>query len=167
MANLGEPIKHVSAGGFTLAALTESGAIYLWGTSTGGAQHRLQPFSTLCGVPDYVEVDDGKDVQDVAIGDSHAIALTADGSIFVIGDNNSGQIGLGMTTRAQVESWTKLHFDAPAGHEVVAVAAGPRSSFILTSSMQAESKTTGSDGAKIEPAESNPAGSNELKTEPV
>ncbi|POR32954.1 E3 ISG15--protein ligase Herc6 [Tolypocladium paradoxum] len=138
LANLGEPIKHVSAGGYALAALTESGGIYLWGMSPSGAQRRQQPFSTLCGVPNYVEVDDdGNDVQDVALGDSHAIALTTDGSVFVIGDNSSGQIGLGKTTREQVRSWTKVSFDAPDGHEVVAVAAGPRSSFILTSPMQA------------------------------
>lgn len=98
-----------------------------------GAQRRQPPFLTLCGVPNYVEVDDGKDVQDVALGDSHAIALTTDGSVFVIGDNSSGQIGLGKTAREHVQSWTKVSFDAPDGHEIVAVAAGPRSSFILTS----------------------------------
>ncbi|PNY19938.1 E3 ISG15-protein ligase Herc6 [Tolypocladium capitatum] len=139
LANLAEPIKHVSAGGYALAALTESGGIYLWGMSPSGAQRGQQPFSTLCGVPNYVEVDDGdRDVQDVALGDSHAIALTTDGSVFVIGDNSSGQIGLGKTAREQAHpSWTKVSFDAPDGHEVVAVAAGPRSSFILTSPVQA------------------------------
>ncbi|KAJ6440748.1 regulator of chromosome condensation (RCC1)-like protein [Purpureocillium lavendulum] len=129
LADLGEPIKHVSAGGYTLVALTESGNIYAWGTPTSGTHRRGQALHGLGGIPNYVEVDGGKDVLDVALGDSHAIALTTDGSVYVVGNNSNGQLGLGREVEL-AHSWTKLSF--PSGHEIAGVAAGPRSSFILT-----------------------------------
>ncbi|GJN73374.1 hypothetical protein PLIIFM63780_007438 [Purpureocillium lilacinum] len=129
LASLGEPIKKISAGGYTLAALTESGDIYAWGMPTGGTHRRQQALRGLGGIPNYIEVDGGKDVFDVALGDSHAIALTIDGSVYVVGSNSNGQLGLG-TTVERAESWTRL--DLSDGHQISGVAAGPRCSFILT-----------------------------------
>lgn len=139
LASLGEPIKHVSAGGYSLAALTESGAIYIWGMPPRGSYHGRNAFATLSGIPNYTQVDDGKDVQDMAVGDSHAIALTADGSIYVMGENTNGQIGLGKFSGEGVQSWMKAILDVPSGHEAVGVAAGPRSSFVLTAAVQVPS----------------------------
>lgn len=68
----------------------------------------------------------------MAVGESHAIALTTDGCVYVIGGNTNGQLGLGMETGI-VSSWTKVEFQATEGWEVVGVEAGPRSSFIITS----------------------------------
>lgn len=136
LASLGDPVRHVSAGGYNLAALTESGGIYIWGMSPGGAHRRRNAFSTLGRVPNYSEVDDGKDVQDMAVGESHAIALTTDGSVYVIRDNSNGQIGLGKSAAEGAASWTKVALDVPGGYEAVAVAAGLRSSFVLTAPVQ-------------------------------
>ncbi|KAF4451397.1 putative E3 ubiquitin-protein ligase HERC6 [Fusarium austroafricanum] len=132
LSHLGEPIKKVAAGGYTVAALTESGALYLWGMETPGSQSRHNAFPHLNELPNYFEVDGEKDVQDVAIGESHAIALTTDGCIYLVGDNTNGQIGLGKDTKAPVGSWSKIDFTPAQGWEVVAVEAGPRSSFIVT-----------------------------------
>ncbi|PHH72272.1 hypothetical protein CDD80_4652 [Ophiocordyceps camponoti-rufipedis] len=132
LSDLGEPMKHISASGYTLAALTESGAMYVWGLPSRGLQRRPGAFPDLSRVPNYVEIDDGKDVQDMAVGDSHALALTTDGLIYVIGGNDNGQLGLGESDADGRQSWTKSAFQPPNGHKVVAVAAGPRSSFILT-----------------------------------
>ncbi|UNI16096.1 hypothetical protein JDV02_002567 [Purpureocillium takamizusanense] len=129
IASLGEPIKKVSAGGYTLAALTESGGIYAWGMPTSGTHRRQQALPGLTGIPNYIEVDGGKDVLDVALGDSHAMVLTVDGSVYVVGSNSNGQLGLGSTVK-RVESWTRLSISEE--HQVSGVAAGPRSSFILT-----------------------------------
>lgn len=86
-------------------------------------------------MPNFVEVDGDKDVEDIALGDSHAIALTTDGCVYIIGENTNGQLGLGKEM-AVVDSWTKVEFQAAAGWEVVGVEAGPRSSFITTSRKQ-------------------------------
>lgn len=115
-----------------MAALTESGSIYIWGTPSAGTHRRTQAFSELLDIPNYVEIDDGKDVQDVAIGDSHAIALTTDGCLYVIGENSNGQLGLGHDT-LRTESWTRLAFEPELDCKVAGVAAGPMSSFIVVS----------------------------------
>ncbi|PFH58991.1 hypothetical protein XA68_12943 [Ophiocordyceps unilateralis] len=137
LADLGEPVKHVSASGYTLAALTESGAMYVWGLPSKGLQRRPGAFSNLGRVPNYVEIDNGKDVLDMAVGDSHALALTTDGFIYVIGGNDNGQLGLGKPDTSGLQSWTKSAFQPPSGHKAVAVAAGPRSSFILSAAVEA------------------------------
>ncbi|EXV04632.1 regulator of chromosome condensation (RCC1) domain protein [Metarhizium robertsii] len=133
LINLGEPIKHVTAGGYCLAALTQSGSIYIWGRRcTGQRQSGHSAFAELCGIPNYLGVDGDKDVQDVALGDSHAIALTTDGTVYVIGRNDNGQLGLRQGVDMVAKTWTKVKLGVPDGCQVVGVAAGPKSSFILT-----------------------------------
>lgn len=82
-------------------------------------------------MPNYTEVDGGKDVVDVALGEAHAIALTLDGLIYVIGENSNGQLGLGREI-GRAETWTRVPFLVVDGYKIVGVAAGPRASFILT-----------------------------------
>ena len=129
--NLGEPIRMIAAGGYTAAAVTESGSLYAWGMESTGIHRRQQAIQGLSGIPNYVEVDGDKDVEDIAVGESHAIALTTDGSIYVIGGNENGQLGLGIGFNERVGSWTKVNLGVSKNHRVVRVGAGPRSSFIL------------------------------------
>ncbi len=121
----------VHAGGYTVAAVTEGGSIYAWGRKPPGASSRCPAFADLQGFPNYVEVDGDKDIKDFGLGDSHAIALTTEGIVYVVGDNSSGQLGIQDVT---CTVWTRVDFALPAGQLVVSVAAGPRSSFILTKS---------------------------------
>ncbi|KEY72721.1 hypothetical protein S7711_02509 [Stachybotrys chartarum IBT 7711] len=114
LASLDEPIKMISAGGLTAAAITESGSLYVWGMASSGTHRRQQAFDSLNGTPNYIEVDDGKDVEAVAVGDSHAV------------------LALGRDRGESVRTWTDVGFEAPDGQKVIGVAAGPRSSFILT-----------------------------------
>ncbi|PTB75216.1 RCC1/BLIP-II [Trichoderma longibrachiatum ATCC 18648] len=146
IASAEDPIKHVTAGGSAVAALTTSGSVYVWGSKTLSSSSSSKPaetshhhrpghgFTELSGIPNYTEIDGGKDVVDVALGEGHAIALTADGLVYVIGENANGQLGLGELGRGvcSTDAWLKLRFEAPEGFKVVGVAAGPRSSFILT-----------------------------------
>ncbi|KAK7424272.1 hypothetical protein QQX98_000540 [Neonectria punicea] len=138
LGDLGEPVKKVVAGGYHVAALTGGGGLYLWGAKSTGSRSRHHTFSDISGIPNYVEVDGDKDVEDVALGESHGIALTTDGNIYVIGDNTNGQLGLGKNFTGVAESWTKVEFQVPSGWKVVGVEAGPRSSFILTAKPKPE-----------------------------
>ncbi|KAI5457387.1 regulator of chromosome condensation 1/beta-lactamase-inhibitor protein II [Mariannaea sp. PMI_226] len=132
LSDLGDPIKKVTANGYNLAALTEGGAVYMWGTQVAGGPDLYYPFPEIEGIPNYIEVDGEKDIMDVALGDNHGIALTTDGCVYVIGDNTNGQLGLGTDFTGVAESWTKVDFKAPPGWEILGVEAGPKSSFILT-----------------------------------
>ncbi|KAH6603904.1 hypothetical protein Trco_007350 [Trichoderma cornu-damae] len=138
-----DPVKRVTAGGTAVAALTSSsGSVYVWGStpsasskspSSSHARRRGHAFQELSGIPNYTEIDNGKDVVDVALGEAHAIALTADGLIYVIGENHNGQLGLGRRAGVgRAETWINLPFRAAEGCKIVGVAAGPRASFILT-----------------------------------
>ncbi|KAK4077811.1 uncharacterized protein Triagg1_3505 [Trichoderma aggressivum f. europaeum] len=140
VASADDPVKCVTAGGTAVAALTTSGSVYVWGSSTssstasGSSHHRHRRghvFRQLSGMPNYTEIGDGKDVVDVALGESHAIALTADGLVYVIGENNNGQLGMGKAIE-RAEEWINVPFNAADGSKIVGVAAGPRTSFILT-----------------------------------
>lgn len=130
---LGEPIKRIAAGGYNAAALTESGALYIWGTLPTKSQGLHHVFPDISRIPNYVEVDGDKDVKDIALGESHAIALTTDGCVYVVGANINGQLGLGLDISDTVDNWTRVDFPLPEGWEIATVAAGPRSSFIMTS----------------------------------
>ncbi|KJZ70375.1 hypothetical protein HIM_10219 [Hirsutella minnesotensis 3608] len=132
LASLGEPIKKVSAAGYTLAALTESGGLYLWGMTPHSSQDNRGSHLPVSRVPNYVEVDGDKDVLDMAIGDSHIISLTTDGCVYVIGGNSNGQIGLGKAFVDGVRIWKKVGLNLLDGQKAIGVAAGPRASFILT-----------------------------------
>ncbi|TFB01810.1 hypothetical protein CCMA1212_006386 [Trichoderma ghanense] len=147
IASAEDPIKHVTAGGSAVAALTTSGSVYVWGSRTlssssssskaAETSHHHRPghgFMELSSIPNYTEIDGGKDVVDVALGEAHGIALTADGLVYVIGENANGQLGLGELGRGVCNSnaWLQLQFEAPEGFKIVGVGAGPRSSFILT-----------------------------------
>ncbi|CVK98404.1 uncharacterized protein FMAN_16162 [Fusarium mangiferae] len=132
LSDLGEPIKKIAAAGYTAAALTESGGLYLWGMAPPGSQCRHNVFQDISELPNYFEVDGDKDVQDIGLGESHAIALTTDGCVYIIGDNTNGQVGRGKDAQDPVSSWLKIDFTPPEGWAIIAVEAGPRSSFIVT-----------------------------------
>ncbi|CEJ94173.1 hypothetical protein VHEMI09721 [[Torrubiella] hemipterigena] len=132
LEGLDDPVTHISAASYTLAALTKSGCIYAWGRSSSGTHRQPQALSNLEGMPNYAAVAYDTDIADVAIGDGHAIALTTEGTVYVIGSNSNGQLGLGDASVSRVDDWTKLDFQAPTGNVISRVAAGPRTSFIIT-----------------------------------
>ncbi|VUC33432.1 unnamed protein product [Clonostachys rosea] len=131
--DLGEPVRKVAAGGYMVTALAASGGLYVWGMGSVGDQKHFRAIPDICGIPNYIEVDGDADIEDVAVGTSHAIVLTGDARLFVIGDNRNGQLGLGMGDTASKESWTRLNIRLLELHRPVGVVAGPRSSFVITS----------------------------------
>ncbi|KAG9256638.1 regulator of chromosome condensation 1/beta-lactamase-inhibitor protein II [Emericellopsis atlantica] len=129
---LGEPVRKVAAGGYTVMALTQSGGLYAWGAQAPGSHRQQLPIAALNGVPNYVEVDGDVDIQDIAVGECHAITLSTEGEVFVLGGNRNGQLGLGQAATDHVSSWTKLDIPLRENERVVGVFAGARSSFLLT-----------------------------------
>ncbi|ROW12878.1 hypothetical protein VPNG_04660 [Cytospora leucostoma] len=125
------PVRKVAAGGYVLAALTAGDDLYLWGGGGGGSQpggRKGVPAGMVGDEPTPVDLD-GRDIADVAIGDSHLVVLTTEGEVFVVGHNGNGQLGLPGDKYA--ESWTRVELGLQDGRRAVGVAAGPRNSFIL------------------------------------
>lgn len=124
-------IKKIAAGGYVLLALTEGNDLYAWGGHPG----RPALIEGISGSPTPVIVEE-HDITDCAVGESHIIVLTEEGHVYVVGDNTNGQLGLPVK---RVASWAKVTMPFTSGQSsvvvvvvVVAVEAGPRSSFVLT-----------------------------------
>lgn len=125
-----EKTKKVVAGGYTVAALTFDGQIYAWGMASPGSSAHAQAIPGLDEMPSYQQVGNDEEIADLALGDSHAIALTRKGHLYVIGNNTQGQLGLGDDQRR--DAWTKVDLNLAGGHQVKEVVAGPQSSFFIT-----------------------------------
>lgn len=121
------PVTKLAGGGYVLAALTAGGDLYCWGHAG-----RSTYLDGLSDAPAPVVVVDDKDVVDVAVGDAHMLVLTDDGEVYVLGDNANGQLGLPGVAAA--ETWTRVDLASvlAEGEAVAGVAAGPKSSFLIT-----------------------------------
>ncbi|KAI0449604.1 regulator of chromosome condensation 1/beta-lactamase-inhibitor protein II [Xylaria acuta] len=116
-------IEKIAAGGYTVLALTEGHDLYGW-----GGHPAYQPvLDTLSSSPSPVDVE-GNDILDFSAGETHMIALTTDGDVYVIGENTNGQ--LGMLSKGKPK-WEKIPL-SPGEEAIVGVKAGQRSSFIVT-----------------------------------
>ena len=80
MDQLDQSVVDIACGGYLTAIVTQSGHLYHCGELAGSPQLVLVPI-------------DGHVVA-VSCGHSHIMALTRDGRLFGLGDNQSGQLGL-------------------------------------------------------------------------
>ncbi|XP_068081364.1 probable E3 ubiquitin-protein ligase HERC1 [Anabrus simplex] len=88
-------IHKVAAGSQFSLALTTNGQIYTWGF---GPCLGCKSGETTCLLPQLVEDLASVRVVDVAIGDSHVLALTHDCEVYAWGNNSMGQCGQGHST---------------------------------------------------------------------
>lgn len=119
--------------GWLGSALSEDGAMYLWGTTTPGEDGVIQCLSEAGpGEVALVEITPEMDAEPVdiisaSIGRNHVAVITDGGHLFVVGDNGNGQLGLGKE-RAFVEEWTRV----PALQDLQRVVAGPKATFAFS-----------------------------------
>ncbi|KAK4547913.1 hypothetical protein LTR36_010632 [Oleoguttula mirabilis] len=130
-------IAKVASGGWMSAALSEDGALYLWGASMPGAERSIRCLREA-GAGEVVLVDipggeEGEplDVVDVAVGDAHVAAVTADHRLFLVGDNTNGQLGVD-SEQQFYEDWTEV--EALRDVHVQRVVCGPRATFTFVGS---------------------------------
>jgi alpha-tubulin suppressor-like RCC1 family protein len=117
------PIRKISSGGYVTAALTAGNDLYIWGGRPG--QQKI--LSELSGRPVPVDLD-GEDVQDIAIGFEHMLAITVTNRLFVIGSGSNGQLGLGVK---QLKAWEEVTLPLKENQQIVKVYAGYKSSFLI------------------------------------
>lgn len=124
--------KKIAAGGYSVAALTVSGHLYAWGMQQpGSASNGRATIPGLTELPNYQPIGDDEDIEDVAFGDGHAIALTTQGDLYVIGENENGQLGLGKELQ-RADAWVRVELEDVLGdYQVEKVVAGPKSSFLI------------------------------------
>ena len=118
--------------GWLASALSEDGALYVWGSRMRGKDGVIRCLSDAgAGEVALVEIvsepnAEPADIVSAGIGRNHIAVVTEDGSLFVVGDNGNGQLGLGKQS-AFVEEWTRV----PSLHVLRRVVAGPKATFAL------------------------------------
>lgn len=127
----GIQIKKISSDGWTTAALSADGAVYIFGTGTPGTQHSLTCLDGLsvmeAALVEIEEKGELLDFLDVAVGDGHVLLLAQDGRVFAAGDNRNGQLGLSQKASCYIKDWREVIM--PDQRRCLAVFAGPKSSF--------------------------------------
>jgi alpha-tubulin suppressor-like RCC1 family protein len=117
------PITKISSGGCMTAALTAGNDMYVW----GGRPAQPQVFGKFSGPPTPVDLD-VHDVLDIAVGDNHMLALTTDRTLFVVGANGNGQLGLGI---GEINDWKQVSLPLTSGAQIMSVYAGYKNSFVV------------------------------------
>jgi hypothetical protein len=129
----GLKIESVQCGpgvGWLASALSEDGALYLWGTTMPGEDGALECLREAGpGEVALVEIlpdpdAEPADIVSASVGRNHVAVVTDAGHLFVIGDNGNGQLGLGRE-QPFVEEWTHV----PSLNDFERVVSGPKSTF--------------------------------------
>ncbi|XP_035386636.1 LOW QUALITY PROTEIN: regulator of chromosome condensation [Electrophorus electricus] len=89
---LAEKVVQVSAGDSHTAALTEEGAVFVWGSfrDNSGVIGLIEPMKK-CTLPVKIHMD--KSVVKIASGNDHMVMLTVNGELYTSGCGEQGQLG--------------------------------------------------------------------------
>jgi len=103
----GKKITKVAAGCYHSLALDSEGRVYSWGRNAEG-QLGIGDYPG-CDVPVSIDMNGalaGKKIIDIAVGLDHNIALASDGSVYLWGKGDYGQLGSGNYSKSYLPSLT-------------------------------------------------------------
>lgn len=101
-----DQVTAVVAGDFHVAAIRTDGTLWMWGSNIDGQLGTGQATEVLQTQPVQVPLNGA--VLAVAAGTGHTVAILEDGSLWVWGRNDQGQLGLDPDTAALVPQPTQV-----------------------------------------------------------
>ena len=136
----GVPIAKTAAGGWVTAVLSRDKDLYVYGSRPPGEKVWMNCLPLLNNGEhvSLVDLEDEADVHNVGVGDGHVVALTANGTVWGSGKNQTGQLGMGESAWGKPiagfqESWVRIGGERVWGKsKVVGVWAGEAETLILT-----------------------------------
>jgi alpha-tubulin suppressor-like RCC1 family protein len=120
-------ITEIKAGGYFSAALTVEGRLYLWGRNEDGQLGSEAATGSFTASP--VEVRLPTLILNFSCGWAHVLAITNDGSLYVWGHNQDGELGLG--------DCLPINRHSPILHplkNIISVSGGANCSFFISKS---------------------------------
>jgi alpha-tubulin suppressor-like RCC1 family protein len=134
-------IQAIAAGNEHSLALKDDGTVWAWGSKRYGQLGDGKSSWTSSKVPVQVIIDSETgvaltDIQAIAVGDNHSLALKNDGTVWAWGRNYYGQLGTGQSRSSLELSAVSVQVieDSESGAaltDVKAIAAGQGQSFAL------------------------------------
>lgn len=135
----GHRISAVKAGGRNTYLLTDEGRVFSFGSGVSGTLGTGDSLDVY--IPELIDHPnlDGKKIVDVVVGwngstnelrQSHALLLTDDGTLFAMGSNASGQLGLGDTRTRYVPTPVTTNLE---GKTIMKIAAAGTNSMAIIS----------------------------------
>ncbi len=115
------------------AALSHDKDVYIWGRDR--PKENDDNLAILPGNDEDVtlaDIGENADIDDIAVGSGHAIALTSDGRVFAVGENCIGQLGLGAKGAKFERGWKEG--EEQRNGKVKKVWCGHSTSFLLVDS---------------------------------
>ncbi|KAL9100207.1 MAG: hypothetical protein Q9163_004390 [Psora crenata] len=107
----GVAIRKIASSGWIGAALSMDRDLYIWGGRVG-EPNRISALPDAgadeCEQVKLVDINGGADILDVAVAMAHISVLTVDGEIWVCGNGEYGQLGLGEGRRGFETEWLKV-----------------------------------------------------------
>lgn len=125
-----EKIVDVSCGYYHTVVITEKGKLITWGRNDygqlgiGSKDHK--------NTPQYVPLPLSSKIKYTSCGCYHTLILLANGRVMVFGRNNKGQLGAGARTLPSADLPLPIPSNSLSNDDVVCIAAGFYSSYILT-----------------------------------
>ena len=127
-------IRKIAVNGWLGAAQSMDRDLYVWGGRAGQVNR-------IASLPDrgsseseevkLVDIDGGVDIADIAVGMGHLIAKTENGEVWVCGDGEHGQLGLGMGRKGFETDWVRVKGPWRGKGDVTKVDAGGWGSWVL------------------------------------
>lgn len=138
---LGVRISKIDASGWVFGALSAyHDRIYLWGDGPPGYERSNTLTEFLAG-REGAQLEGkrmtflewvGEHIKDFGIGNGFMVVLTEAGGLWVTGENQNGQLGLG-TIADDVKTWTRVDGAQFAHANITGVTVGPLSTFLIIS----------------------------------
>lgn len=128
-------IVDFSAGESLLAVITSKGELHLWGNQIfkRSEYEVYNPMYYSKNMTSWFDLELGEYFVDVAIGRKHGILLTNENQVYVFGDNNKGQLGIGSLNEALLPINITSMLNMQENESIIKIQASHDQTAILTS----------------------------------